>query len=182
MTLQDIQQRFSSTVTTTMIACAAALWIPGCAPSSVTDRFGGEEDGGGDKVYYEEPAVCPVSITNHRGTLHTDSTVSVSYNIRNLTEARIMKVTVRTYFTDKLLVDNIATVAWESEYSDTTIDRMYLTDANELSVSYTPSGIKKNSGNYFFFEVRDVTFFPDSLVKGSGWFYHDGTVTLGGGQ
>ncbi|HTF05010.1 MAG TPA: hypothetical protein VK826_13375 [Bacteroidia bacterium] len=89
-------------------------------------------------------------------------------------------MTIRTYFTHEPLMENVWEVAQEASYSDTIIDRMYLTNIHDLSVHYKPTGIKKDCGSYFFFEVRDVTFYADSLVTGSGWFQYDSTVTLGG--
>lgn len=161
---------------------ATTIYLPGCAPSSITDEFQDEQPRDVNEVNYEEPPACPVSISGMQGYYNPDSTVRVSYTIGNLTDERIMSVKVRTHITNDYLMENPGATARESAHSDTTIQCSYFKRGNAQSVEYTPSGIPKNSGKCFFFEVVEVKFYEDSLVTGRGWYHYDGEVTLGGQQ
>lgn len=158
----------------------ATIYLLGCAPSPVTDDFP-EEDPNSDLVYVEKPAECPVSISEYRGFKHADSTISVTYTLRNLTDVRILSVTVRTYVTSHPIFENVWEVAREAKYSDTTLQTAYFTARNEQRLDYTLTGIRSDEGSNFFFEVLDVKFYEDSLVKSSGWYQYE-TITVGGQQ
>ncbi|HTL80760.1 MAG TPA: hypothetical protein VL651_03590 [Bacteroidia bacterium] len=158
--------------------CTTTYCLLGCSPSSITDEVQNEDI---NQAIYKEPAVCPVRIDQYRGYRNQDSTLSVDYSLHNLTNTRIMSVTIRTYVTKDFILDNVWKVASESAFSDTTLATKYFTEMNDQHLHYELPGIGKTEGTSFFFEVRDVTFFGDSLIKGSGWFQYE-TIKTGGGQ
>jgi|GEM_PF-6990258 hypothetical protein len=153
--------------------------MPACAPSSITDEY---QSGGQtpiQEIYPEESVACPVAIVDFHGYENSDSSIKVSYTLRNLTDSPIEAVTVRTYVTTRYIFENVWEVAREAKHSDTTFRTGNFTKINDRRLDYMINGIKSSAGKNFFFEILNVTFRSDSVVEGYNWFQYE-TVTVGG--